>query len=93
MYCSVKNILNNPLVDRNKVLFPPLHIKLVLIKKFTKALDKGRGRLTYLCQAFPGLAVENLKAVIFNALQTGQFIKEPECEDSMDEVNWKSRSL
>ena len=34
------NIVNNPLVGRHKILFPPLHIKLGLIKQFTKALDK-----------------------------------------------------
>lgn len=36
--CRARNIINNPLVD--KILFLPLHIKLGLIKQFTKALDK-----------------------------------------------------
>ena len=35
-----KNIKNVPLIIREKVLLPPLHIKLGLIKKFVKALDK-----------------------------------------------------
>ena len=35
-----KNVINYPLVDRNKIILPPLLIKLGLIKKFVKAMDK-----------------------------------------------------
>ncbi|XP_023252229.1 NACHT, LRR and PYD domains-containing protein 9-like, partial [Seriola lalandi dorsalis] len=38
--CRSRNVISNPLVDRDKILFLPLHIKLGLIKQFTKALDK-----------------------------------------------------
>ena len=31
---------NNPLVDRKNIIFPPLHIKLGLMKQFVKALDR-----------------------------------------------------
>ena len=41
MPCKERNIINDPLVDRDRILFPPLNIKLGLIKQFTKALDKG----------------------------------------------------
>ena len=51
------------------ILFPPLHIKLGLIKQFTKALDKDGDCFTYLCQAFPGLTMEKLKAGIFDSFQ------------------------
>jgi len=34
------NIINKSLVDPSKVLLPPLHIKLGLMKQFVKALDK-----------------------------------------------------
>lgn len=50
-----RNVINNPLVDRDKILFPPLHIKLGLIKQFSKALDKDDGCFTYLCHTYPGL--------------------------------------
>ena len=36
-----KNLINEPLVDSQKILIPPLHIKLGLMKQFVKALDKG----------------------------------------------------
>ena len=38
--CKERNVINDLLVDRDSILFPPLHIKLGLIKQFTKALDK-----------------------------------------------------
>ena len=66
MPCRARNIINNPLVDRGRILFPPLHIKLGLIKQFTKALDKDGGCFTYLCHAFSGLTIEKLKAGIFD---------------------------
>ena len=33
-------MINEPLVDRNSILLPPLHMKLGLMKQFVKALDK-----------------------------------------------------
>jgi len=35
------NVINESLVDRDRVLLPPLHIKLGLMKQFVKALDKN----------------------------------------------------
>ena len=35
-----KNILQKPLVDPTKILLPPLHIKLGLMKQFVKSLNK-----------------------------------------------------
>ena len=32
------NVQHEPLVDRKKIIFPPLHIKLGLMKQFVKAL-------------------------------------------------------
>ena len=84
--CKERNIINDPLVDRGRILFPPLHIKLGLIKQFTKALDKDGDCFTYLCQAFPGLTMEKLKAGIFDGLQIRQLIRDPELENSMNEV-------
>ena len=91
--CRARNIINNPLVDRDKILFPLLHIKLSLIKQFTKALDKDGGCFTYLCHAFPGLTIEKLKAGIFDGPQIRQLIRDPEFEKSMNEVEleaWKA---
>ena len=67
--CRVRNIINISLVDRDEILFPSLHIKLGLIKQFTKSQDKDGGCFTYLCHAFPGLTIEKLKTVIFDSPQ------------------------
>ncbi|XP_047498484.1 Kv channel-interacting protein 1-like [Penaeus chinensis] len=58
-----RNIINNILVDRDRIVLPLLHIKLDLLQQFTKALDKDGGCLTYLCRAVPGLTTEKLKSV------------------------------
>lgn len=39
--CKERNVINDPLVDRDRILFPPLHIKLGLIKQFTKGSGQG----------------------------------------------------
>ena len=108
MRCKERNVINDPLVDRNKILLPPLHIKLDLIKQYTKALDKdGDGLMkqftkaldkdgdcfTYLCQDFPGLTMEKVKAGIFDGPQIRQLIRDPEFENSMNKVEleaWKA---
>ena len=35
-----KNVIREALVDSKKILLPPLHIKLGLMKQFVKALNK-----------------------------------------------------
>ena len=79
-------------MDRDRLLFLPLHIKLGLIKQFTKALDKDGNCFTYLCQAFSGVTREKLKAGIFDGSQIRQLIRDLEFENSMNEVEleaWK----
>ncbi|XP_019697397.1 uncharacterized protein LOC109503938 [Harpegnathos saltator] len=36
------NIVHQPLIEPSKILLPPLHIKLGLMKQFVKALNKGQ---------------------------------------------------
>ena len=93
MPCKERNVINDPLVDRDRIIFPPLYIKLGLIKQFTKALDKDGDWFTYLSQAFPRLTMEKLKAGIVDGPQIRQLIRDPEFENSMNEVEleaWKA---
>ncbi|GFS88590.1 uncharacterized protein TNCV_1461931 [Trichonephila clavipes] len=62
---GVKNVGRQSLVDPKKILFPPLHIKLGLMKQFVKALDKEGECFKYLCEQFPGLSDAKLKEGIF----------------------------
>ena len=61
-----KNIINEPLVPRDRIILPPLHIKLGLIKQLVKALDKDGECFKYIFQSFPRLSIERLKAGIFD---------------------------
>ena len=52
-------------MDMNKVLLPPLHIKLGLMKNFVKALHKNGAAFQHLFTVFPGLSAAKLEEGIF----------------------------
>ena len=59
------NVINDPLVDRDSILSPPLHIKLGLMKRFVKALDKngdclGTSAVNFLVRVMRKLELESL---------------------------------
>ena len=64
-----KNVIAEQLVPRDKIVFPPLHIKLGFMKQFVKVLDKDGDCFQYICKNFPSLSNENLKAGIFDGPQ------------------------
>ena len=70
------NIKYIPLVDKEKVLLPPLHIKLGLMKNFVKALDKEGDAFKYLHQRFPHISDGKLKAGIFVGPQIRDLLKD-----------------
>ena len=53
-----KNICNESLVSPDKVILPPLHIKLGLMKQYVKSLYKGGKYFKYICQKFSFLSYE-----------------------------------
>ncbi len=59
------NVKWEPLVDPRKVLMPPLHIKLGLMKQFVRALDKESAAFKYLQDFFPKLSEAKVKAGVF----------------------------
>ena len=71
-----KNVINEPLIDRNCIILPPLHIKLGLMKQFVKALDKHGSCFNYIVQKFPGFSMENLKGGIFDGPQICKLIQD-----------------
>ena len=56
-----KNIINEPLVGRDRIILPPLHIKLGLMKHLVKALDKHGDCFNYFVKKLPGLSMEKMK--------------------------------
>ena len=84
------NIINEPLVDREKIIFPPLHIKLGLMKQFVKALDKNGSCFLYLVENMPQLSIEKIKAGIFDGPQIRQLINDTAFLQLMNEVELKA---
>ena len=90
--CRAENIINNSLVDRDRIVFPPLHVKFGVIKQFTKVLDKNGSCFTYLCRTFPGVTIEKLKAGAFDGPQIRQLIRDRNFEESMNRTELKTWS-
>lgn len=57
--------MRKSLIDPKKILLPPLHIKLGLMKQFVKALPKDGECFKYLCEKFPHLSEAKLKEGVF----------------------------
>ena len=74
----------NPLVNRNKVLLPPFHIKLGLMKNFVKALHKNGAAFQHLSTVSPGLSAAQLKEGIFVGPQTREVLKDTDFEELLN---------
>lgn len=87
------NVKWEPLIEPTKVLMPPLHIKLGLVKQFVKALDKESAAFKYLEDLFPRLSEAKVKAGIFVGPQIKKII---ECDEftkkltRTEKAAWKS---
>jgi len=90
---GLHNVVNTPLVDRDRIIFPPLHIKLGLMKQFVKALNKDGSCFLYICASYPGLSYEKLKAGVFDGPQIRTLIRDKEFVKSMNDIEsaaWNS---
>lgn len=85
MVVGGKNVIIEPLVDRNKIILPPLHIKLGLMKQFVKALDKDSSCFKFISTKMQGLSIEKIKAGIFDGPQIRRLIKDTNFVESMNE--------
>ena len=85
-----KNVIHNQFVPHEKIIFPPLHVKLGLMKQFVRALDKTGQCFQYILSAFPGLSNEKLKAGIFDGRQIRNLIKDPNFQHSMNKIELAS---
>ena len=70
------NVLKTPLVEPKKIILPPLHIKLGLMKRFVKALDQDGDCFKYLNIKFPAITSEKIKAGIFDGPQIRKLLKD-----------------
>jgi hypothetical protein len=77
---GTKQIAHQPLAHPCKVLLPPLHIKLSLIKNVMKALDRNGPAFSFLCEKFPRLSMEKNKAGVFISPQIHQLFRDPQVD-------------
>ena len=80
------NVINEALVEREKIVFPPSHIKLGLIKQLVKALNKDGDCFKYLRSRFHRLSDEKVKSGIFNGPDIRKLMKDPEFTAYMMEI-------
>jgi len=69
--------VRDSLVPANKVLLPPLHIRLGLVKQFIKALPTDGECFKYLCSKFPGLSGGKLKEEILVGPDIRKLVSDP----------------
>ena len=88
---GVKNIQHIPLVNPDKVLMPPLHIKLGLMKNFVKAMAKQNSNgFEFLCKKFPKLSLAKLKEGIFVGPQIRKVFEGPEFEKTLNTLELRA---
>ena len=63
------DILNPPLVDREKIKFPPLYIKLGLMKQVVKSLNQEGECFKYICRTFQNVTIEKIKVAVLDGPQ------------------------
>lgn len=85
-----KNIINANLVDQKKILLPPLHIKLGLMKQFVKALDVEGQCFKYLYSKFPKLSDVKIKEGIFVGPDIRALMKDDNFIETMTTVEKKA---
>lgn len=59
------NVLNESLVEREKILLPPLHIKLGLMKQSVQTLNVNDEYFKHIRNTFPNLTDAKVKEGIF----------------------------
>ena len=59
------NVINQSLIPVEKILLPPFHIKLGLVKQFVKALNPASAAFQHIWQMFPKMSDAKISAGIF----------------------------
>lgn len=70
-----RNVGNEPLVSREKIILQPSHIKLGLMKQFVKATDRNVQCFQFISRKSPCLSTENEETGIFDGPQICQLMK------------------
>ena len=92
------NGLNRSLIDRSKILLPPLHIKLGLAKQLVKALKPRSRTFRHIRQMFRSISEAKAKGGIFVRPQLRKMLASEKLEEQMSDlkrnacgrISWKS---
>ena len=79
------NVIYDPIVNRDKIIFSPLHIKLGLMKQFVQALRLNGECFQRLLHTFPGLSYEKIKAGILDGPQIRTLVRDQALVQAMDD--------
>ena len=77
------NVIHPPLVGKEKILLPPLHIKLGLAKQFVKALNPSGRAFKYISKMFPKLSEAKVQAGVFTGPQIRLMLASEDLEKKM----------
>ncbi|GBN88393.1 hypothetical protein AVEN_35983-1 [Araneus ventricosus] len=70
------------LAEPHKIIIPPLHIKLDLVKNLVKAMDKNGPAFKRLYEKFPRFSVAKIKEGVFVGTQIKQIFSDSKFETS-----------
>ena len=80
------NVLNLSLIERSKILLPPLHIKLGLAQQFVKALEPTSRAFRHIRQMFPSISEAKVKGGIIVGPQIRRMLVSEELKEQMSDL-------
>ncbi len=83
---GTSNIKNMPLVDKAKLLLPPLHIKLGLMKQLVKSIDRTGPAFCFLKLKFPAISDAKIKEGVLVGPQIRQLMLDPKFDAPMNDI-------
>ena len=91
---GVKNVEKKSLVPSYKVLLPPLHIKLGIVKQLVKAMSKVKSAaFMHIFEILPSLSEAKINESVFTGPQIRELLKNEQFEKLMtdkEKAAWKS---
>ena len=83
---GIYNVIRESLLSREKILLPPLHAKLGLVKQFVKALDFEAEIFQEIRSMFPKLSDAKIKGGIFVGPKINTMLKSESLQAKMNQT-------
>ena len=82
--------VNEALVPVEKIVLPPLHIKLDLVKQFVRALNKEGSCFKFIVRKLAAVSIQKLRAGVLNGLQIRCLVNDDDFINSMNDLEAKA---